>query len=206
MIRTVMRTSNVAEEAALAAMFEARKAVFVDLLKWDLPVLGGRFEIDQFDDEQARYLIVEDRAGGHLGSARLLPTDRPHILGDLFPNLCSGPVPTGPTVREITRFCLDRRQSAASRRIVRNRLVTGLVADALEQGTTQFTGVAELSWLQQILAFGWRCRPLGVPVRTACGTLGALAIQIDESTPQRLAANGIWTGDWPSGQLEREAA
>src|SRR3546814_5073717 len=61
-------------------MFAARKSVFVDLLKWDVPVLEGRYEIDQFDDEYARYLILADRGDGHLGSARLLPTMRPHIL------------------------------------------------------------------------------------------------------------------------------
>ena len=42
----------------LKAMFRARKQVFVDLLKWDVPVLSGEFEIDQFDDEAVTYLIV----------------------------------------------------------------------------------------------------------------------------------------------------
>lgn len=56
-----------AEGAVLAAMFEARKRVFVDLLGWDVPVLAGRFEMDQFDDSQACYLVLTDGAGEHLG-------------------------------------------------------------------------------------------------------------------------------------------
>lgn len=88
---------------ALREMFEARKRVFVDLLKWDIPVLDQRFEIDQFDDEHATYLIVPDEAGGHAGSARLLETGRPHILDTLFPDLCEAPLPRGPKVLEITR-------------------------------------------------------------------------------------------------------
>jgi N-acyl-L-homoserine lactone synthetase len=176
----------------LRAMFEDRKRVFVDLLKWDVPVLDGRFELDQFDDEHATYLIIADEDGDHLGSARLLPTSRPHILDSLFPHLCAAPAPTGPAVAEITRFCLSRRSSAALRRRTRNQLVTALTWHALECGLCTYTGVAELAWLQQILAFGWDCRPLGAPASESCGMIGALAIEIRPDTPRLLAANAIW--------------
>jgi acyl-homoserine lactone synthase len=179
-------------DRTLKAMFEDRKSVFVDLLKWDVPVLAGRFEADQFDDRHATYLIIADEDGDHLGSARLLPTTRPHILGSLFAQLCAVPPPTGPDVLEITRFCLSRRQNAASRRMTRNRLVSALAWHALEQGLRTYTGVAELAWLQQILAFGWECRPLGSPARLQCGLIGALAIDIRPNTPSLLAGNGIW--------------
>lgn len=179
-------------ERTLRAMFEDRKSVFVDLLKWDIPVLDGRFEVDQFDDEHATYLIIADDEGDHLGSARLLPTTRDHVLGSLFAQLCAAPPPTGAQVFEITRFCLSRRQNAASRRLTRNRLVTALAWYALESGIRTYTGVAELAWLQQILAFGWDCRPLGVPMRLECGMIGALAIEIGPDTPDLLAANGLW--------------
>lgn len=176
----------------LRTMFEDRKAVFVDLLKWDLPVLDGRFELDEFDDEHATYLIIADKDGDHLGSARLLPTTRPHILGSLFRELCAAPPPVGTEVFEITRFCLSCRQNAASRRVTRNQLVSGLAAYAFEAGIRTYTGVAEMAWLQQILAFGWDCRPLGAPIRHASGMLGALAIEISDDTPALLAENGIW--------------
>ena len=179
-------------DRTLKAMFEDRKSVFVDLLKWDVPVLDGCFEIDQFDDSHATYIIIADEDGDHLGSARLLPTTRPHILGSLFARLCAAPPPAGPQVLEITRFCLSRRQNAAARRRTRNQLVTALAWHALENGIKTFTGVAELGWLQQILAFGWDCRPLGVPARLECGMIGALAIEIRPDTPELLAANGIW--------------
>lgn len=76
--------SSAASDAVMRAMFEARKRVFVDLLGWDLAVLADRYEIDQFDDENARYLIITDPHHSHLASARLLPTTRPHILDTLF--------------------------------------------------------------------------------------------------------------------------
>jgi acyl-homoserine lactone synthase len=48
-------TAGPAADRAIRAMFEDRKSVFVDLLKWDLPVLDGRFELDAFDNEHATY-------------------------------------------------------------------------------------------------------------------------------------------------------
>lgn len=178
-------------EPALQAMFAARKRVFVDLLRWEVPVLEDRFEVDQFDDEEAEYLIVAGEDGRHLASARLLQTTRPHILGSLFPQLCAGEIPRGPAVREITRFCLDPSAGARLRRGARNVLVSALVEHALANGIERYTGVAEIGWLQQILAFGWRCRPLGLPVASGSGLLGALVIEIDQDTPSRLAASGI---------------
>lgn len=191
MIVTGSRPHELAAEPLLEAMFEARKQVFVDLLKWDVPVLAGRYEVDQFDDEHAIYLIVADEDGRHLGSTRLLPTTRPHILDSLFPGLCAGEPPKGPDCFEITRFCLGRNQNAKARLETRNRLVSGLARYALGHGIVTFTGVAELAWLQQILAFGWRCRPLGLPQMVGARTLGALRIDIDAETSALLAANGI---------------
>lgn len=180
------------ERDLLRSMFKARKEVFVDLLKWDVPVLEGEFEIDSFDNEQAEYLIVMGNECEHLGSTRLLKTTDSHVLGSLFPFLCADKVPSGPGILEITRFCLDRNQHAVGRRLTRNRLVSALVTFALDRGIHTYTGVAEMAWLQQILAFGWRCRPLGEPKPHSCGMLGALAIEIDANTPILLESNGIW--------------
>lgn len=178
-------------DATLRAMFEARKRVFVDLLRWNIPVLDGRFEVDQFDNEAATYLILSDTTGRHLASARLLETERPHILDTLFPHLSAGPVPRGPDIREITRFCLDPRPDARQRRVARDTLVMALAQHALEAGLASYTGVAELSWLQQIFAFGWDCGPLGLPRRDGPAMIGALRISITPDTPTLLTQAGI---------------
>lgn len=180
-----------ASDQVLRAMFEARKEVFVDLLRWTVPVIAGRFEIDQFDDEHARYLVLAEPDGRHLGSTRLLPTTRPHILASLYPALCDGDPPRGADIFEITRFCLDRRLSARERRAVRDTLVLALVDHALTAGVTSYTAIAELGWLQQILAFGWRCRPLGLPTLVEGKRLGAIRIDITADTPALLARAGI---------------
>lgn len=192
MVTFAQSVSAPLELRALREMFAARKEVFVDLLGWDVPVIQERYEIDQFDDGDAIYLIVPGAGGGHAGSARLLRTTRPHILDSLFPQLCAVTLPRGPDIFEITRFCLARALGASARLETRNQLVSGLVDFALENGIRTYTGVAELGWLQQILAFGWDCRPLGLPVRLGGRMLGAIRIDIDEETPARLASNGIY--------------
>lgn len=175
----------------MRSMFAARKAVFVDLLQWDLPVHDGRYEIDQFDDPHARYIILSQEDGNHLGSARLLPTSRPHILGSLYPQLCAEAPPSGPDIFEITRFCLDRRLRAPERRRVRDALILSLTEHALASGITTYVAIAAQSWARQIEAFGWDCAPLGPPRQTDDASLVALRIAITPRTPALLEAAGL---------------
>lgn len=205
MLHILRSSAPPSEDRVLRSMFAARKSVFVDLLKWDVPVIDGAYEVDQFDNAHATYLVLADEGGEHLGSARLLPTVRPHILDSFFAELCDAPPPCGPRVQEITRFCLDRRLRARERRSVRNTLVAALAEHALERGITAYSAIAELGWLQQILAFGWRCRPLGLPREIGGSMLGALRIEISAETPQLLAAAGI-TPDLCLAQTLRLAA
>lgn len=191
MVLIVDHRNRARERVALRSMFEARKRVFVDLLAWDLPVLAGRFEVDQFDDGLATYLIVGDPLGQHLASARLLATTRPALLDSLFPELVDGAPPCGPDVLEITRFCLSREAGAALRREARDRLLVGLVEFALARGIHTYSGVAELGWFRQIASFGWDCRALGSPRSIDGQRLVALAIQIDQTTLAKLATAGI---------------
>jgi len=75
---------------------------------------------------------------------------------------------------------------------VRNRLVSALVEYALRNRIQSYTGVAEWPWFQQILSFGWACRPLGLPGSTSGRCLVALQIAIDGRTREQLRASGIW--------------
>jgi N-acyl-L-homoserine lactone synthetase len=179
------------ESPVLRNMFAARKRVFVDLLNWKIPVIAGTYEVDQFDTREATYIVVSDAAGNHRASVRLLPTVSPHILDTLFVSLCDGPVPRGPTIFEITRFCLDRGLAAPARRAARDALVSAIARFGVCAGITRYTGVAASDWIAQIIKFGWRVEPLG-PLRTIEGSaLGAIAIEIGAETPGLLERAGI---------------
>lgn len=173
-------------------MHRDRKRVFVDLRRWDVPVIDGQFEIDQFDCDHAVYLVSASEDGEHRGSIRLLPTQRPHILGSLFPDLCNGPSPVGEHVWEITRGCISPRLRAAERLRERNMLTTAAVLFARMNAITRFVCVADSSWLSQILSLGWICEPLGEPRTIAGSTTGALQIHISEETLPLLQRAGTY--------------
>lgn len=176
----------------LGAMFEARKRVFVDLLGWDVPVLEDSYEIDQFDTEDAVYIVLTDDRGRHRASTRLLHSEGPHILGTLFPTLCEHGVPTGPKIREITRFCIEPTLSRPERRLARDELVSAVADHALLAGIDSYTAVATRGWFSQVARFGWDCRALGPGRRIGEENLIGLRIDIAADTPAMLAGRGIY--------------
>ncbi len=205
MLLKIDARNRIGEHVAMRAMFEARKRVFIDLLKWDIPALDGRFEVDQFDGGDAVYLILMDPECRHLASARLLPTTRPGILNSLYQELCEDGAPAGDRIFEITRFCLSPDLRAADRKVCRDTLVTALAQFALDEGIETYTGVAELPWLRQILSFGWDCALLGRPLAVGKTTLGALRIDIREDTIAALERAGIWPAEGPFIPARRAA-
>lgn len=170
-----------AERVLVEAMHRCRKEVFVDRLRWDVPVAGD-LEIDEFDTNDAVYLIATAPNGAHLGSLRLLPTQGPHLLGTLFPELCAADVPAGPTIREVSRLVISPALRAAERLQVRRRLIVALAEYGLAVGLTRYTCMAGTAWLSQIMAMGWRAELLGPPRLIGGEAVGALALDIDEAT------------------------
>ncbi|THD51689.1 acyl-homoserine-lactone synthase [Phenylobacterium sp.] len=182
MIQLVTAADRSTYPDQLAEMYRERKRVFVDRLRWEVPVVDGEFEIDQFDTEGAVYFLALSADGTQLGSARLLPSTAPHLLSEVFPHLCEHGVPRGEEVWEITRMCTA--PGLAEPRAVRQRLMVGMVEFALLNGIRRYTLVSHMAYLSAILAIGWDCAPLGLPQEHDGQLVGAVAINI---TPDTLA-------------------
>lgn len=184
MVSVVTAANRDIFEPLLEHMHRDRKRVFVDWLKWDVPVVDGQFEIDEFDTEDAVYLIDADPATGeHRGSLRLLPTTRPHLLGAIFPDLCATGAPNGPTVWEITRLCTspslaDREAARGARR----RICIAMVEFALLYGLERLVFVTHAGWVPQIVAVGWDIEPLGLPQVVGHEMIAAFVINITPAT------------------------
>lgn len=81
-----------------------RHRVFVEQLGWQLQTFGD-MEQDQFDRDDTIYVISSNEHNDITGCARLLPTTRPYLLGEVFPQLLNGmPIPNSPDVWELSRF------------------------------------------------------------------------------------------------------
>ncbi len=81
-----------------------RHQVFVERLGWQLQSRDGA-ELDQFDRPDTLYIVAQSEQGCITGCARLIPTTRPYLLGEVFPQLLNGlPPPCHPDVWELSRF------------------------------------------------------------------------------------------------------
>jgi len=183
MIQLVTADDRPQFDRQLKQMFRERKRVFVDRLGWEVPVVDGEFEIDQFDTADAVYFLALDINGAQLGSCRLLPTTGPHLMSEVFPHLCERGVPRGADTWEITRMCTTPAAGPMPKP-VRQELMRAMVEFALLYGIKRFTLVSHLAYLSAILAGGLDTEPLGLPQVHGDQTVGALAINV---TPESLA-------------------
>ena len=138
-------------------VFRARKAVFIDRLKWKIPDQTGEMEIDQFDPLGTHIIVTEGEE--LLGYTRLLPTTGPHLLGDVaaFQGLCDAP-PRGEHVWEVTRlFILSRNAEVAP--LMRDYLR----AWALPKGVTEFVAEVDKFVLSRLGKWGWNPNVISKP-------------------------------------------
>jgi acyl-homoserine lactone synthase len=194
MIHIIDQHSKAGFQPLLRSMFADRKRLFVDLFQWDVPVVDGEYEIDQFDTPAAVYIVISDGLGEHAASLRLLPTARAHMIDTLFADLCPIGIPASDTTWESTRLCLPQRHGAGRRRELRNMLISAMVDWALDHGIECYTGVLPASFRKEVLAMGWRAEPLGPEMRMPGGPVGAFMVHIDAQTPERLRWTGTYTG------------
>lgn len=193
MIHIIDNRLAAGHQPLLRSMFADRKRLFVDFFGWDVPVIDGRYEVDQFDNFHTVYVIATDDDGEHEASIRLFPSDQPHMLSTLFAHLCPFGVPVGRKIWESTRLCLPRRHGAQKRRELRNQLFSAVVDYALERGIDQLTGVIPESFRKELLAMGWQAEPLGPAMRDTTGMIGAFLIHVRPDTPERLRWTGVYT-------------
>lgn len=133
-------TSVEAHAGLMKAVFRLRKRVFADKLGWDVPVTGDE-EFDEYDAMGANYLVwtSPDRSTFY-GALRLMPTDGPTLLHDVFWATHGGsPALCAPDIWEGTRMCLDetaiaRDMPGCSPARAMNLLLVALCEAALSLG------------------------------------------------------------------------
>lgn len=180
---------------ALMEMHRQRKSVFIDELNWALAEQAG-LEIDAYDSAEAVYLIEADGARSPVcGSARLLPTTRPHLLGEVFAHLCAAPPPSGPSVWEATRFCpAPATPRGAARRDMLGRMIAAIMETALLFGIERVTFIANAALAPLAARAGWEVRALGPQQGVGRKRLQAFAADIDAAGLRRVRARHAIAG------------
>jgi N-acyl-L-homoserine lactone synthetase len=174
-------------ESDLLEMHQQRRRVFVEGLGWPLP-LNGAMELDQYDGEDVIYLLVKDDLNARLrASVRLLRTDRPHPLLDLFQGLCDAGVPRGPDVREISRFCTCPGVTSRRERLA---LLWEIICACLETAflfdIAQLTFVANRALRPLALNCGWEAVSLGSTQPDRHDEVTAIAAEVTRAGLRRV--------------------
>lgn len=111
---TTIQPGEIAANSDLVRQgFELRKRVFADQLGWNVPVRGNQ-ERDSYDDIGPSYLVwCSDDRKVLYGLIRLMPTDGPTLLHDVF-HATHGrdPALKQAAVWEGTRMCLNEARIA----------------------------------------------------------------------------------------------
>jgi acyl-homoserine lactone synthase len=142
-------------------------------------------EIDEYDDEDAVYILAIDQRSEVKGSVRLLPSWRRSLMRDrLLDFVTNGAPPIGPDIWEWTRWVPGDASNPRALVKARKVLILGCLEFALTRGVRQFTAVCETQLLPQLVELGWNPRPLGMPTRFAEGTAIALCWDVNPTTLQ----------------------
>jgi N-acyl-L-homoserine lactone synthetase len=156
---------------ALDRMHQLRHQVFVEELGWSDLKSNNGLEVDDFDGDDAVYLLAcED--GECFGSVRMLPTWRRSMLSEIWPDfVTTGDTVAGPDIWEWTRWCpglLTRRFELVR---ARKALFLAALEFAGSRNIRTYIAFCETRYFGQLEEIGWRPRPLGLPRPTVDGAL-----------------------------------
>lgn len=151
-------------------MARYRHRVFVETLGWQLKCRDA-LEYDQFDRDDTLYVIAQNESGDVIGTARLLPTIRPYLLSEVFPNMLNGAAPPqSPDVWELSRFAtMDfSGQTGSAMDQFSSPITTGLLRAAshcaMAQGAQRMVTVSPLGVERLLRRTGFKAHRLGPPM------------------------------------------
>lgn len=173
--------------ADLEQMHRHRKTVFVDRAGWNIPVVGDQ-EIDGYDGKDTLYLLSKDEPEGPLlASVRLLPTLRPHLMGDLFAAACREGPPHGAAIWEASRFCTTPElPNRGIRLALLWETICGVMETALLCGIDQIIFAANRALLPLALSCGWEAKTLGEGLSDGEDRVTAVAAKISTGGLRRV--------------------
>jgi len=133
-----------------STMFRQRKLIFHDQKKWDVKIIDGLYEIDEFDRDDTCYLMSFNNRGDLVGSLRLISTASPHMLSGPFRPMFPEIGFTSPSIWEVTRFAVHGEQCMQPNQIstAACELLLGACQFGLHNGVRHMVSVYEAGMLR----------------------------------------------------------
>lgn len=214
MIHAVSAANQHLYARQLDQMFRMRHVFYVEGHGWDGLTSRDGKETDEFDDENAIYLMSIDPFGDVAASVRLNPTTGSTLL-QKFSDWSDEAIPKLESVWDISRWiAAPKHRRSDNPRWPSNHqreLMVGILEFCQTRGLTHLVMLAELRLAERIAAYGWPLRYLGKPreyeggkgiavaaefevgqhvlalTRSKTGVIGNMLVEID---PFRIAPKG----------------
>lgn len=154
------------------SFMKARKSVFVDRLRWSLPVEDG-MEFDQYDTPYARWVVIHEY-GEVLAGVRLTPTTAKvglysYMLRDAQLGLLDNiprdvlffEAPVEDRIFEATRLFITDDVPAERRLAVQSALMGNFARAARAEGATHVIGIVPAVWSRWLRRLEMGAVPVG---------------------------------------------
>jgi cytochrome P450/N-acyl-L-homoserine lactone synthetase len=174
-----LKQNTIGDHSLIDAVMRIRSEVFIQRLKWPLKADDEGREHDQFDTADAGYVIVVD-SGRILGSARLLPCEKPTLLYDVFPYLITDAAARKPKagIYEGSRLVIKLHAHLPQSRHAHRLVLAGVVNQAVQDGISHIYTVSDPVMERVLSLVGAMPERLGIITPTAEGNGVALALKI----------------------------
>ncbi len=182
MIHIVTSANRADYELQIESDFRIRHDIYVGERKWmNLAKPDGR-ECDQFDNDDAIYLLAIE-GQKVVGGSRLIPSLKPHLLDAVFPHLAQKGVPRAHNIYEWTRVhVIKERREGRNRGVALGSLFCGVLEYCLARDVVALTALVEMWWLPHFHEMGWTLDPLGLPELINGEWSIAVSLSIDRRT------------------------
>ena len=159
--------------------------MFHDRLGWEVTSDNG-MEHDEFDQANPVYVLVRGNDDDLAACWRLLPTNGPYMLRDVFPQQLAGlSAPQSPHVWELSRFAMAEGKADAVGFGLSNipvRMVQAAVRFAQENGIERFVSVTSVAIERMFRKLGVHIERLGPPIKIGRVLTVACSLEIDATT------------------------
>jgi acyl-homoserine lactone synthase len=183
MIRVIDRTNRHRFIRTLDLHFRLRHEIFVKERGWKDFDRDGVYEKDQYDNDDATYLISVDERENVVGSFRLYPTVLPHMLSEQFPAMIDGAVLQRIDILELTRLAICRSQRGTRTYF---ELFLALQEYCLEQGISGATTLVRTHRIPVVQKAGMNIVPLGLSREIGGEMCTAALLEVSEDVLQRM--------------------
>lgn len=141
-----------------------RHHVAIHELGWSIPDIDDGIDKDSYDHDHTIYFLSFDRQDNLIGTARLNPTTEPHLMTDIFSELCRFKgVPVASNIYEYSRFLVRKNGVSREENIkAQAKISLAIVEYCLA------ADISQISWVSYRRSYPlalrmWRTRPLGFP-------------------------------------------